>query len=447
MKKNNNEIKKEIVGFTPHPGQEYILGEIIEKFNDSVYLGKKKSHFVLNLGRGWGKTTAIIQLSCFISINYENQNILYISPTFRLAKKVFRDIFQSIEGAEFIKHVNKTDLIITFHNGNTLSMGSAENPLSHRGNNTNTVLFLDEAAYMDESMWYDVMQPAMMSRGKLVIFISTPNGKNWFWDLYLRAKAEDKGWYFYEGKSEDSPYSDPEEIEQVKKNNPMQYRIEYCAEFMDENYTVFQNIDEACTPMPFFGYNIGNEPIFFGIDLGKKTDYTCAVAMSKDYEVRDILQIQNSNDWDIIIPQIAEFYNKWKPIHGFIETNFNDRIFDELIREYHCFNLEKLFVEYTKKAQLVQNLQIVFGNVGTEDVIKKRIKIPAKNPTLPITTILYNELKNYQGKPNVSTGRTKWGASRGMHDDCVSALMQAAWSVTNKGNTPGKSNRVLWENI
>ena len=438
-------MENEIIGFTPHPGQDKVLNMILEKFNNCVEGEKSKPHFVLNLGRSWGKTTTIIQLACYILINYENQKILYLSPTFNLAKLVFREFYNSVHGAPFIEGVNKTDLIITFSSGNSIKFGSAENPNSHRGNNTNTVLLLDEAAFMDESMWFDVMQPAMNVRGQLCIFISTPNGKNWFWELYLKSKSEEKNWYLYEGKSEDSPLVNLEEIEQAKRTNPIQYRVEYCAEFLDDNFSVFQNIDESMVDSPFFGISIPGEIIHLGIDLGKKNDFTCCVAITNEYQVRDVLQIQNSNNWDTIILQVANFIHKWKPVHGFIEINFNDRIYDELMREYDVKNLEQIFVEHKKKGQMVQNLQILFGNVN--DLKKKnRIKLPKKDNIYPSTVVLYNELKSYQGKLNNSTGFTKWGAPRGMHDDCVSALLQACWSVSTKG---GKENSksIIWESI
>ena len=196
---------------------------------------------------------------------------------------------------------------------------------------------------------------------------------------------------------------------------------------------------------PFFGISIPGEIIHLGIDLGKKNDFTCCVAITNEYQVRDVLQIQNSNNWDTIIPQVANFIHKWKPVHGFIEINFNDRIYDELMREYDVKNLEQIFVEHKKKGQMVQNLQILFGNVN--DLKKKnRIKLPKKDNIYPSTVVLYNELKSYQGKLNNSTGFTKWGAPRGMHDDCVSALLQACWSVSTKG---GKENSksIIWESI
>jgi hypothetical protein len=438
--------KSEIIGFAPHPGQEDLINRVLEKFNDAVLNNSQKSHFVMNLGRSWGKTTAIVQLAFFLLVNYENQKLLYITPTFKLAKFIFRDIINEFENAPFIKDVNKTDLIITFMNGNQFKLGSAENPNSHRGDNTNTILVLDECAYQDESMWTDVMQPAMNVRGKLCLFISTPNGKNWFWDLFLKAKHGEPNWYYFEGKSEDSPYVNKQEIEFVKRTNPIKYRIEYCAEFLDDNYSVFQNVDDSMVDSHFFSVKIPDEKIHIGIDLGKKNDFSTCVAITNNYVVKDVLQIQNSNNWDIIIPQIANFCNKWQANHGFIEVNFNDRIYDELVREYDVKNLEKLFVEHTKKSQMVQNLQILFANVKDPDNRKKRITLPAKDKHNTNTIALYNELKAYQAIYNSSTGKTKWGAPRGMHDDCVSALLQACWSVTNHGGKSG-SKSILWEPI
>lgn len=431
MNKNN---KKTIVGFTPHEGQKRILDDIVEKFNDYELTGQK-SNYVLSLGRSWGKTTSIINLSCFISINYKNQDILYISPTFKLAKTVFREFIQNVENAEFIKNINKTDLEILFYNNSLISFGSAENPNAYRGNNKHTVVIFDEAAFMDSVIWTDVLQPAMNTRGRLCIFISTPNGKNWFYDLHLKAKNNLKNWYYFEGKSEDAPHVKLTEIEEVKINSPLQYRIEYCAEFMDDDLNVFRNIEECSIDIPDFGIPRKNEKIILGIDLGRKQDWTVCLAIDSNNEVRDVYRIKDTN-WDLILPKIEDFYKKWNPVGGFAEINYNDRIIDELINKRGCKNLKPLFVEYTKKTKMVQNLQLIFDS--------KKIKLPKKSEHFQNTVALHNELKQYQALYNLKTGRTKYGAPRGSHDDCVSALLQAFFALSEQNII---SKGIIWDTI
>jgi len=429
----NNNLKKEVIGFLPHDGQKKILDDIIQKF-ENYELNNKKSHYVLSLGRSWGKTTSIINLACYILINYKNQDILYISPTFKLAKTVFKEFLMNVENADFIKSVNKTDLQIVFYNNSMISFGSAENPNAYRGNNKHTVSILDEAAFMDSSMWLDVLQPAMNSRGRLCIFISTPNGKNWFYDLYLKAKNGFQNWYYFEGKSEDSPYVDKQEIEQVKLHSPIQYRIEYCAEFMDDNLNVFRNIENCSKIIDDFGIPRKNEKTAIGIDLGRKNDWTVCIIINDKKEIRDIIRIKDIS-WDLILPKIEEFYNKWNPAVGYAEVNYNDRIIDELINQRKCKNLKPIFVEYTKKQKMVQNLQLLFD--------RKEVILPKKTEHNQNIVALYTELNQYQSLYTV-TGRTKYGAPRGSHDDCVSALLQAFFAL-NEQNINSKG--IIWDTI
>ena len=68
------------------------------------------------------------------------------------------------------------------------------------------LLIIDEAANISQKIWFDYLLPTTASKtrqGK-TIFISTPRGKNWFYDLYIKAKEITDPWgrpflYHYSG--------------------------------------------------------------------------------------------------------------------------------------------------------------------------------------------------------------------------------------------------------
>ena len=60
-----------------------------------------------------------------------------------------------------------------------------------RGRNLSGVV-LDEAAFMDSSVWFEVIRPALADKQGWALFISTPDGTaSWFYDMWCYV-PEDK---------------------------------------------------------------------------------------------------------------------------------------------------------------------------------------------------------------------------------------------------------------
>jgi len=450
-KKNSSTGDKQIMlGFTPHPGQQEMLDILTKAFSD-FDLTREQKRFVLSFGRSWGKSMMIMNFFCWCAINFPNQKICYITPTFKLAKPLFNDLCDALEGSPVLKSINKTDLIITFFNNNQIVFGSSENANAWRGQNNWTVCCLDEAGFQNQEIW-KVMEPALRIKGRMVIFISTPNGKNWFYNLYLRAKNGLKNWHSFQKPSWDSPLINREEIEQIKIHSPLEYKVEYCAEFVDESLSVF-NIQPHNIHFEDKTYGVpqpGEQNLYFGIDLGKSIDKTvciCSSVVDNNIIIRDIF-ISNKKNWDEILPELEFFYNKWKPTYGFIESNFNDRIADELINQRNCKNLTPLFVDFTKKTKMIQNLQLLFAPKTQNNTSNYTLKIPEKpfdeNVYNPIN-VLHTELGQYQAKYNSATGRVTHSAPAGMHDDTVSALLQCCYAILEK--KPSDGPKMIWDSI
>jgi hypothetical protein len=93
---------------------------------------------------------------------------------------------------------------------------------------------MDEAAFMKEETWTEAVRPTLAVRGKKVLFLSTPKGKNWFYDMYQIGLSNDYTNYkSYKGSSYDTPFISHAEIEDAKKTLPENvFRQEYLAEFL-----------------------------------------------------------------------------------------------------------------------------------------------------------------------------------------------------------------------
>lgn len=76
----------------------------------------------------------------------------------------------------------------------TIRLFGADNPNSLRGLYFDGVV-LDEVADMKKMVWTEVIQPALMDRMGWAVFIGTPKGKNFFYDLWEVAKKEPEVWF------------------------------------------------------------------------------------------------------------------------------------------------------------------------------------------------------------------------------------------------------------
>ena len=99
---------------------------------------------------------------------------------------------------EIVKHKNSTEMRIELINGSIYAvMGiDGKNAQLARGMNPTHVI-ISEYAYMDPQSWYTI-EPRVKPNNGTVLFLSTPNGKNHFYDLYNYAKTDigEKNGYF-----------------------------------------------------------------------------------------------------------------------------------------------------------------------------------------------------------------------------------------------------------
>ena len=97
---------------------------------------------------------------------------------------------QAIGASGLVKNCNYSENYIALKNGSEIIFRSAEKYDNIRGMTVDYGI-LDEAAFMKEDAWKEAIRPVFMVRGKKVLFISTPKGKSWFYELFQLAKSPD----------------------------------------------------------------------------------------------------------------------------------------------------------------------------------------------------------------------------------------------------------------
>jgi len=178
--------------------------------------------------RRWGKTVMAINhlLRDAILCEKPNPRFFYIAPTYRQAKQIAFDYVKSFAGNIPMVRFHETELRCDLPNGARIQLLGSENPASLRGIYCDGVV-LDEMADMPESLFPEVIRPALSDRKGYALFIGTPRGHNAFYDLYSAAEQQDD-WHTALYKASDTGVLDDEELEAARSMMTIdQFQQEY----------------------------------------------------------------------------------------------------------------------------------------------------------------------------------------------------------------------------
>lgn len=166
--------------------------------------------------------------------------VLYVSPTMGQSRQIVWDLLLDL-GREIIQTSNVNNLDITLINGARIYVRGADRPDTLRGVSL-TFAVLDEVADIKPQAWEQVIRASLSDKKGKAIFIGTPKGRNWFYDLWkLGQDNTDKDWKSWHFTTKDNPMIDPEEIESAKKTlSNFAFKQEYLASFANAGADVFK---------------------------------------------------------------------------------------------------------------------------------------------------------------------------------------------------------------
>ena len=81
---------------------------------------------VVPTGRQFGKTLLGINQAIKWGAEQKGWNIVWVSPTYKQCKKVFRQLLKGLNDCPYVKDINRSDLIIEFDTGSYITFYSAE---------------------------------------------------------------------------------------------------------------------------------------------------------------------------------------------------------------------------------------------------------------------------------------------------------------------------------
>lgn len=300
--------------------------------------------------------------------------------------------------------------------GGMIAIRSTHYPDNLRGMGLDFVV-LDEAAYMHPNIWGDVVRPMLLERRGSALFLSTPRGKNWFWELYKQGiDPLEPEWRSYHFDSGVNPLVAKEELESIRRTtSDRSYREEYEAEFMDDTGQVFRGIQAAATA-PLYPVYQPEHDYVMGCDWGKDGDFSCFVVL--DMTTRQMVAIERFNQigWLLQLERLQTLVRQWHPRHIWAESNSAGSVLIENLLAAELPVRPFLTTAYSK-TPLIEGLALA---------------IERGELALQPHEVLISELASYRLE-RLPGGGYRYSAPAGMHDDTVIATA-LAWHGMGQGN-------------
>ena len=245
--------------------------------------------------------------------------VMYVAPTQGQARQIIWDLLLDL-GRDVIQSAHINNLDITLVNGAKIQVRGSDRPDTLRGVSL-TFAVLDEVADIKPDTWEKVIRASLSDKKGSALFIGTPKGRNWFYDMYnLGLEDEDKEWKSWHFTTKDNPLIDPEEIEGARKTlSSFAFKQEYEASFDNAGTDVFKESWLKYGKEPTYGsYYIaidlaGFENINNSAERKKRLDKTAIAVVKVDESGDWFVHKIETGRWDVqdtarrILKNIAEF--------------------------------------------------------------------------------------------------------------------------------------------
>ncbi|MGJ3237363.1 MAG: terminase large subunit domain-containing protein [Anaerolineae bacterium] len=338
---------------------------------------------------------------------WQGKRIWWLAPTYQMASQVWRDLKATMRDVPAI-HIRESEKRLSLPTGGVIEIRSTHYPDHLRGAGLDYAV-LDEAAYMHPSVWAEVVRPMLLERRGGALFLSTPRGKNWFWQIYqLGLDPLEPQWRSFHFPSSVNPLIAQDELQQIRRTTAERtFREEYEAEFLDDSGAVFRRVQESASAPPNPRYIAGHRYIM-GVDWGKEHDFTVLVVIDSTTGQMVALDRFNQIDYRFQRGRLSLLAQRWHPSVIWAEANSIGAPIIEQLRA-DGLPVQAFMTTARSKAPLIEGLALAIEQGALA--------------LLPDETLL-GELASYEIERSAS-GHYRYSAPSGMHDDTVMATALA----------------------
>lgn len=215
-------------GYRPRPLQA-ALHRKLRRFN------------VLAIHRRFGKTVLAINelIDRGLSCPLNNPHMSYIAPFYKQAKNVaweyLKEFTFKIPGVRQLESELLVEIPLGPGNNLRIQLFGADHPDSMRGTYHDHVVF-DEFGLQPESIWSEVIRPALADRKGGATFLGTVQGKNNFHTIFRfaqeREAMNDPEWFTAVYRADQTNVIDPVELEAARREMPEdKFRSEFLCDW------------------------------------------------------------------------------------------------------------------------------------------------------------------------------------------------------------------------
>jgi phage terminase large subunit-like protein len=369
---------------------------------------------VLAMGRRWGKS--VLGQVVSVGTAAAGGRVAWCVPNYRNGNPLWRAVKQATAQLVTAKvcAINNTDRTVEFSNGGGIAIYSMDNPDSIRGESFH-VSILDEAAMMAEGVWQEAIQPTLADHDGDAIIISTPKGRNWFYDEWRRGKRDMREIAAFTAPSSANPNPNIQKAARRAKEriSDRAYRQEWLAEFLEDGGGVFRGVRAAAT-LPKVAQPVEGHSYVFGLDWGRMDDNTVITVIDATARQVVLSDAFTGIGYATQRGRIKAAYEKWRPYDIVAEANSMG------LPNIEALQLEGLPVTAftttnASKQQAIDTLALAFE--------REQIK-------LVVDEDLIGELEAFEMSKSPS-GLQRFGAPKGKHDDRVMSLA-IGWSALDE---------------
>lgn len=298
----------------PLKDPEYDFSGLPEQLYESLTAPQKEVYDaperfkLLCSGRRFGKTYLCITRLINWAIEKPGSLCWYVTANYRMAKQIAWRQLRAMVPEEVFMAKNEQELLIELKNGSIIALKGSENADSLRGVSL-SALVVDEASFCREEAWTMVLRPALSDQCGPAWFITTPNGLNWFYDLWMAA-VDEPDWCNFSFTTIEGGNVPPDEIAAARKMlDDRTFRQEYLASFESLANRVYPEFDKELNASDVRAFT-EDDVIFAGIDFN--VDRCWIVLMARrGFEELHVVHELIARDTPEVIRLLKQEFGPW----------------------------------------------------------------------------------------------------------------------------------------
>lgn len=369
---------------------------------------------VLDCGRRFGKTTlGLDRAAAPEALPYP---VGWFSPTYKMLTEVWREAVRTF-GPITVRR-NSAEHRLEFITGGVFECWSLDNPDAARGRKYRRII-VDEAAMVPALMdaWHYVLRPTLVDMGGDAWFLSTPKGRNGFWQMFQWGQdPAQPEWMAWEMTSYDNPKLSRAELDALRETmTERAYAQEILAQFLDDAGGVFRRVTDAATAQPLQQGEQAAQYIY-GVDWGRSNDFTVLSVFDARTRAQVYMDRFNQIDYQVQLGRLRATCERFPPAAIVAEANsMGQPLIEQLQRD--GLPVVPFMTTNATKAQIIDALALAFER-GDIRILADPVQVA--------------ELQAYEME-RLPSGLMRYGAPEGMHDDTVMALALAWHAVSQPG--------------